>query len=176
MDFGNLHISCVFYCQTLSKVVPEVISNGMYPRKKDNQITPIFVTNDYSIHHLDSHLSQIENAVSLQETDIVSQEIENKKLKTRNRYNTFKDIIYNTQASSNNEVPCLVGMYGLLGAIFGVLLNIPLGFIPIHNVIENPEYFYEEMLLNFCSLPFWTAQFLICCIYFMMGNEFISNI
>ena len=139
----------------------------MYQRKRDNQITPIVVTIDNNIQHYDSYLSQIENAVSLQETDIVSEEMQNKKLKTRNRYNTFKDIIYNTHTSSNNEVPCHVGMYGLLGAIFGVLLNFPLGLITIHNVIENPEYFYEEMLLNFCSLPIWTAQFLICCIYFM---------
>ena len=139
----------------------------MYSRKRDNQITPIVVTIDNNVQHYDSYLSQIENAVSLQETDIVSQEMQNKKLKTRNRYNTFKDIIYNTHSSFTNEAPCHVGMYGLLGAIFGVLLNVPLGLIPIHNVIENPEYFYEEMLLNFCSLPIWTAQFLICCIYFM---------
>ena len=130
------------------------------------KINPVIVTLSGQVKSLDS-LPQTTNRNWIsQENDVVVEEIDKKKRRTQERYCAFSNIIFDKQ-TSDNAIPCHIGIYGLAGTIVGIILNSPLALIPITNIIEHPSYFYEEMVINFCSLPVWTAQFMISCIYYM---------
>ena len=138
----------------------------MYPKKKETIVSPEAVAISGDAKNLGYLPQFIKRSTVYQEQDAVAEEIQIKSYKTEQRYKSFTSIIYNTQ-NSDNDIATHIGLYGLAGTILGIILNCPLALIPITNILENPDYFYEEMLINFCSLPVWTAQFLISCIYYM---------
>ena len=141
----------------------------MSSRMKNCQITPVVLTvrNLQHVNDIGLQPRSIETSLENQGTDAVLKEKQEKKWKAEKRHTSYKNVLYNIPNTSDNGISCYVGMYGLAGTVFGVILNSPLALIPLNNVLTNPEYFYEEMLWNFCSLPLWTAQFLITCIYCM---------
>jgi hypothetical protein len=105
------------------------------------------------------------NDIETQEEDPIAKEMEEKKDKADKRNEFYKNILYNVE--EEDRVPFYVAFYGLAGPLFGILLTCFLGLIPAHNVITHPEYFYEEMIYKFCSMPVWASQFILSCIYWM---------
>ena len=59
------------------------------------------------------------------------------------RCQIYKDILYNEPTT---EVPRYVAMYGFVTIILTCLLTSIILLIPVHNVIEEPEYWYVGMI------------------------------
>ena len=131
----------LFVSRTKSKVTPSIVINVL-----DAEI----------INHTAS------NDIETQEEDPVAKEMKEKKVKAKKRNEFYKNILFNTE--EENKIPLYVALYGFAGPLFGILLTCALGLIPLHNVIIHPEYFYEEMIYKFCSMPMWAANLFLCCI------------
>ena len=79
--------------------------------------------------------------------------------KCTRRHQILKDVIYN---EDHQNYPYYTGLLGLGGIILGILMNYLPAIVPLHDMIENPEYFYEYMIFEFFLLaPFFIIQMLL---------------
>ena len=73
-------------------------------------------------------------------------EIENERieklLKSDQRNQVYKNILFNKPAS---EVPYYTAVYGFVGIVLGIVVTSVYILIPVHNVIEEPKYWYVGM-------------------------------
>ena len=91
-------------------------------------------------------------------------EKEQKLFKSTMRYQAYRDILYNEDSSKYSTC---TAFYGFNGVLFGLFMNSVTALIPIHNVIEEPGYFYEVILTNMFFTPLFAAQLLYQCSYWM---------
>ena len=80
------------------------------------------------------------------------------------RQQAYRDILFN---ENTNKYSACTAFYGLNGVLFGLFMNSITALIPIHNVIKQPEYFYEVILTNMFFTPLFAAQLLYQCSYWM---------
>ena len=66
-----------------------------------------------------------------------------KLFKADQRCQIYKDILLNQPTI---EAPYYVALYGFVGIILSCLLTSTILLIPVHNVIEEPEYWYVGMI------------------------------
>ena len=91
--------------------------------------------------------------------NIPNNEIEEQKIRNseneKRRRDYFTKILRNEENYAYSQ---FVGLYGLGGIVLGTLLNSVTALIPVHDVIKNPEYFYEGVLTEvFFTLYLGTA-------------------
>ena len=94
-------------------------------------------------------------------------------LKSEQRKLFFMNILNNT-ATVGSWILCL--LQGI-GAIIGCVAIISIyTFIPVHNLFENPQYWYESPLLLIVALyPSWAAMVIFRCSNYM-NIRYIKNI
>ena len=68
-----------------------------------------------------------------------------KSLKADERYQSYKDILF---SKPSGGIPGFVVMYGLSGIILSMLFVSMIVLIPVHNILEQPYYWYEAMILG----------------------------
>ena len=86
-----------------------------------------------------------------------------KSLKADERYQSYKDILF---SKPSGGIPWFVVMYGLSGIILSILLASIIILIPVHNVLEEPHYWYESMITtNFNFILSAVACGLLYCSY-----------
>ena len=59
---------------------------------------------------------------------------------SQERIVTFENILCNNSLDCETWKPVMTGMFGIFGAILSTAIYT---LIPVHNVIENPQYWYE---------------------------------
>ena len=96
-------------------------------------------------------------------------QIENEKLvksiKAGERYQSYQDILFN---KSSGGIQWFVVMYGISGIILAVLFTSIIILIPVHNILEQPQYWYESMFTgNFSLALYFTAYILLNCSYWI---------
>jgi len=67
-------------------------------------------------------------------------EREGKLYRATMRHHTYRDILFNEDTSRYSTC---TAFYGLNGVLLGLFMNSITALVPIHNVIYEPEYFYE---------------------------------
>ena len=87
---------------------------------------------------------------------------------SKKRDQIFKDILSNNSSESTS---LKFIFYGLAGIIALFLSTCSITLIPVHNVIENPEYWYEFLLsIGFPFLPIWAVSYMLRCSVYMSAN------
>ena len=87
--------------------------------------------------------------------DPVESEKLDRALKADQRYKIYKEILHN---SYTDKIPSKVALYGFGGVVLGILCNCITTLIPMHNVIEQPEYFLESILVAAPGIPVYVGQ------------------
>ena len=77
---------------------------------------------------------------------VTEQKIRNEKLEKK-RHADFTNILCN-EANNNSSYSQLAGFYGFGGVVLGTMIGSMIALIPIHDVIQNPDYFYEGVLID----------------------------
>ena len=80
------------------------------------------------------------------------------------RHHSYRDILFN---EDSNRYSSYIPFLGLNGVLLGLFMNSITALVPVHNVIYEPEYFYEVILTNMFFTPLVGAQFLYQCSYWM---------
>ena len=65
-------------------------------------------------------------------------------------------------------------LYTISITLFGFVLTLPLDFIPLHNVIQHPEYWYELLLIGTFNASVGAVSLCITCSY-LLNIRFIRN-
>ena len=65
-----------------------------------------------------------------------------KLFKADQRYKIYKDILFNQPTI---EVSYFVAAYGFAGVVLSCLVTSVILLVPVHNVIEEPQYWYVVM-------------------------------
>ena len=104
----------------------------------------------------DATISQIE--------DLVESEKVERSQKADKRYKNYQAILHH---SYTDDIPIVFAFYGLGGVVLGILANCIATLIPMHNVIEQPEYYLEFTLLAIPGIPWYAAQLHMFLTYWM---------
>ena len=72
----------------------------------------------------------------------IEKEKATKLLKAAQRYQTYKAILFNQPTI---QVSYFVATYGFTGVVLSCLLTSVILLIPVHNLIEEPQYWYVGM-------------------------------
>ena len=92
--------------------------------------------------------------------------------KCRERFNTYKSYLENTQLDNNILLYLFYGLFGIVTSFFLTSIYI---WIPVHDVITNPEYWYE-IELQTTAILFVMAIFFIANCSEWMNIERIKTI
>ena len=60
-----------------------------------------------------------------------------------------------------------IGLYGIGGTVLGTLLNSVTALIPVHDVIKNPDYFYEGVLTEVFFTLYMGTYYVFHASYFL---------
>ena len=94
--------------------------------------------------------------------DAVEQEKQRMARKAEKRHQHLRDILMKV---NSNGYPFYVAFYGLIGILLGVFLLCILALIPRHDVIKDPEYFYEGAGITLLiTSPFFVVSYLASAI------------
>ena len=108
--------------------------------------------------------SSQDGATINQVEDPVESEKLERAFKAEKRYNVYQEILHN---SYTDAISIKVAFYGFGGVILGILANCVATLIPMHNVIEQPEYFLEFTLIALPGIPWFAAQLHMFLTYWM---------
>ena len=108
--------------------------------------------------------SSQDGATINQVEDPVESEKLERAFKAEKRYNVYQEILHN---SYTDAMSIKVAFYGFGGVILGILANCVATLIPMHNVIEQPEYFLEFTLIALPGIPWFAAQLHMFLTYWM---------
>ena len=94
-----------------------------------------------------SSINEVEVSTSDAEAPVdanadMAKEKTTKLFKADQRYQIYKDIWFNQPTI---EVSYFVAAYGFAGVVLSCLLTSTIPLIPVHNVIEEPKYWYVGM-------------------------------
>ena len=93
--------------------------------------------------------------------------------KSEERYRVFQNILRDDSPKYGFEFQALT--YGLLSILASAASTILYTFIPVHNIILFPEYWFELPLqIMFTLLPLWSMYIIFRCSYYM-NIHFIKN-
>ena len=98
-------------------------------------------------------------------SNAIQNEKEAHRWQAEQRTEVFEDIIYNVSPDYNSLKYILFSIIGILPALSSKWFYT---LIPTHNVILNPQYWYElppQLMLGF--LPIWATYSIFACSYFM---------
>ena len=81
---------------------------------------------------------------------------------SKRRKREYQNILLNEEGT--NPTSYFKGLYGFTGMAAAILIVLPIAFIPYHDSIKNPSYFYENLLLyTFIVIPMigvvWVWEF-----------------
>ena len=91
--------------------------------------------------------------------------------KSRNKQRSDKrSAIYEKLVSGRltEKVPIRYAFYGLSGILLSLLVTAPFSLIPVHNIFEHSEYWFELYLQAIMSfVPMWVSYLLFTCTVWM---------
>ena len=102
----------------------------------------------------------------------IQREIHLHTLVNERRKEVFEAILNNEHCDSSSFRYILSGLGGMIGSVMStVLYTMP----PVHNVLANPEYWYESAIqLSFSVLSMYAAHIMFRCSYYM-NIDLIKN-
>ena len=93
----------------------------------------------------------IEQAFSDKDTNIANED-QRMVDKANKRKRDYQDILMNEEGE--NSMSYFQGVYGFASMVAGILVIIPIAFIPFHDTIKDPSYFYEMIIFHiFLFMP-----------------------
>ena len=99
----------------------------------------------------------------------VEKEIQAHTSKSKERNDIFHNIIRNISSGKKSKQHILMGFMGICGSLLSTCFYT---MIPVHDIIQNQNYWYEfPTQLFFGLLPNWVAMILFRCKYYMNINE-----
>ena len=112
---------------------------------------------------------QVIDASEFDATNMIEDEKRRKAIEDMNRYNVYKDILLRKPDDSWHYHNAL---YGLTTIVFSTFLCSTITMIPMHNVILEPSYWYEFILLaTFGFFMACAAYMLLNCGYWMNTDQ-----
>ena len=101
-----------------------------------------------------------------QDLQDITYEDENPKVSKREQKRTkaYRNVLLNEDGVKH---PWYVGFYGVTGLFISVLINSFLALIPRNDVITDPEYFYEDFIVQTIFAPFFGISYYLDATYIM---------
>ena len=135
----------------------KVIMPKVYPLTQVNCVSSIEIEKDFSYN----------NGNEIRSSE---REIEFEKLlhlqKSEERFQVFQNILRDESPKYGFEFQTLI--HGLLFILASAGSTIVYTFIPVHNIILFPEYWFELPLqIMFTLLPLWSMYIIFRCSYYM---------
>ena len=86
--------------------------------------------------------------------------------KENKRHDDFKKVICN-EVNNNSSYSQFAGFYGFGGVVLGTVIGSIIVLIPTHDVIKNPDYFYEGVLTEVFFTLYMGTYYVFHASYFL---------